>query len=74
MFLFRGDSKQCSQYPSDSAPKQLFDANQSTPDKCQSDKSANWLHSHILGFRHKEPPNPANQPSIPEQQSHDDCE
>jgi hypothetical protein len=33
MFVFRGDSKQRSQYPSDSPPKQLFDANQSTPDK-----------------------------------------
>src|SRR5689334_13930945 len=37
-------------------------------------KSATELCSHILGFRSKESPNPANQPRIPEQQSHRDRE
>jgi hypothetical protein len=47
MFVFRGDSKQRSQYPSDSAPKQLFDANQSTPDKLPGKFSD---HFDLSGF------------------------
>jgi hypothetical protein len=51
--VFWEDLKQCSQYPSDLAPKQLFDANQSTPGKfeCIGRRRSAWCTKAELSGR-----------------------